>query len=452
MSNYRNTFSDLKNGTIVCFKISMIFTVIFSAFLGDDLNVKNVLLTFVLSCMYSFGLGFGNGFLNIFLDRKWDWLEQTNLRVYYGILVTILYTIPVVLGINYFIFIFLRKMPLDQFFNQNMIWTHLFYIILSLGVSTFMQARSFMVKWKMASKFEITQQKIIAGTANAKFESLKNQIDPHFLFNSLNVLSSLIEENPDNAQRFTTSLSKIYRYVLEQKDKELVSVEDELSFAKTYMNLLKMRFENSLFYELPSTDINPDAKVVPLSLQLLLENTVKHNVVSEQKPLHIRIFTDGDYLAIQNDFQKKEVLQDRQGVGLQNIVNRYAIITNRKVLIEQNEQTFTVKIPILTKQITVMETSADYSDENKAYFRAKKRVEELKGFYANVISYCCVVPFLIFINLRFSPGFQWFWFSAIGWGFGVVMHAFKVFGYSSDWEERKIREILEKENNKQTWK
>jgi hypothetical protein len=452
MKDHRNTFSDLKNGTIICFKISMIFTVIFSAFLGDDLNFRNVALTFLLSCFYSFGLGFGNGYINILLDRKWDWLEQTNLRVYYGIVATLLYTIPVVLGINYFIFIFIRKMPLDQFFNQNMIWTHLFYIILSLAVSTFMQARSFMVKWKQASKFEITQQKIIAGTANAKFESLKNQIDPHFLFNSLNVLSSLIEENPDNAQRFTTSLSKIYRYVLEQKDKELVSVEDELSFAKTYMNLLKMRFENSLFYELPDTVINPDAKVVPLSLQLLLENTVKHNVVSEQKPLHIRIFVDGDCLAIQNDFQKKEVLQDRQGVGLQNIVNRYAIITNRKVLIEQNEQTFTVKIPILTKQISVMETNEDYSDESKAYFRAKKRVEELKGFYANVISYCCVIPFLIFINLKYSPDFQWFWFSALGWGFGVVMHAFKVFGYSSDWEERKIREILEKENNKQTWK
>jgi len=452
MKDHRYVYASLKSGTIVSFKISMIFAIIFIALLGEDLTIRNVLVTFFVSCLYSFGLGFGNGFINVLLDRKWDWLEQTNLRVYYGILVTVLYTIPVVLGINYFIFVVLQDVTLEVFFSERMIWVHLFYIILSLGVSTFMQARSFMVKWKQASKFEITQQKIIAGTANAKFESLKNQIDPHFLFNSLNVLSSLIEENPDNAQRFTTSLSKIYRYVLEQKDKELVSVEDELSFAKTYMNLLKMRFENSLFYELPTTAINPDAKVVPLSLQLLLENTVKHNVVSEQKPLHIRIFVDGDCLAIQNDFQKKEVLQDRQGVGLQNIVNRYAIITNRKVLIEQNEQTFTVKIPILTKQIAVMETSADYTDENKAYFRAKKRVEELKGFYANVISYSCVIPFLIFINLRYSPGFQWFWFSALGWGFGVVMHAFKVFGYSSDWEERKIREILEKENNKQTWK
>ncbi|CAA9202630.1 MULTISPECIES: 2TM domain-containing protein [Flavobacterium] len=452
MKDRGTVYGDLKSGTIVSFKISMIFTVIFSACLGGDLNVRNVLITFFISCLYSFLVGFGNGYINVYLDKKWDWLEQTNLRVYYGILVTVLYTVPIVLGINYYIYVILQDVSLEVFFSDKMIWVHLFYIILALGVSTFMQARSFMVKWKQASKFEITQQKIIAGTANAKFESLKNQIDPHFLFNSLNVLSSLIEENPDNAQRFTTSLSKIYRYVLEQKDKELVSVEDELSFAKTYMNLLKMRFENSLFYELPTTNINPDAKVVPLSLQLLLENTVKHNIVSEQKPLHIRIFIDGDYLAIQNDFQKKEVLQDRQGVGLQNIVNRYGIITNRKVLIEQNEKTFTVKIPILTKQITVMETSAEYSDENKAYFRAKKRVEELKGFYGNVISYCCVIPFLIFINLRYSPGFQWFWFSALGWGFGVVMHAFKVFGYSSDWEERKIREILEKEKQQKNWK
>lgn len=452
MKDHVNTFGSLKNGTIMCFKISMVFTIIFSAFLGADLNVKNVLLTFLLSCLYSFGLGFGNGYLNILLDRKWDWLEQTNLRVYYGILVTVLYTVPAVLGINYIIFVVMQDLPLDKFFSERMIWIHLFYIILSLGVSTFMQARSFMVKWKLASKFEITQQKIIAGTANAQFESLKNQIDPHFLFNSLNVLSSLIEENPDNAQRFTTSLSKIYRYVLEQKDKELVSVEDELSFAKTYMNLLKMRFENSLFYELPAADSIPDAKVVPLSLQLLLENTVKHNVVSEQKPLHIRIFVDGDYLAIQNDLQKKEVLQDRQGVGLQNIVNRYGIVTNRKVVIEQNEQNFTVKIPILTKQISVMETNAEYSDENRAYFRAKKRVEELKGFYGNIISYCCVIPFLVFINLKYSPGFQWFWFSAIGWGFGIIMHAFKVFGYSSDWEERKIKEYMEKDSNKQSWK
>ena len=217
------------------------------------------------------------------------------------------------------------------------------------------------------------------------------------------------------------------------------------------MNVLKLRFENSLFSEMPPTTSSTEAKVVPLSLQLLLENTVKHNVVSEKRPLHIRIYVEGDYLAVQNEYQKKEVLQERQGVGLQNIINRYGIVTNRKVLIIQKEQTFTVKIPMLTKQISVMEIAADYSEKN-AYYKAKKRVEELKGFYGNLISYCIVIPILVFINLRFSPQFQWFWFSAGGWGFGLTMHAFKVFGYSSNWEERKIQEILRKEEQNQNWK
>lgn len=451
-----HTFSEFKKGSILCLKIALIFTLIFSVMQGS-FDLKNVLVTFSISSLYSFGIGFGNGLINNLLDKKWDWLEQTNLRVYFGIIATVLYTIPVVLGIDYLTFVVFQKLPASEFFNDRMIWTHLFYIILSLGVSVFMHARSFMVNWKNASKKEVTQQKIIAGTANAKFESLKNQIDPHFLFNSLNVLSSLIEENPENAQRFTTSLSKIYRYVLEQKDKELVSVEEELSFAKTYMNLLKMRFENSLFYEMPTHEdwiasslAMTEAKVVPLSLQLLLENTVKHNVVSEQRPLKIRLSIEGDYLVIQNDYQKKEILQDRNGVGLQNIINRYAIITNRKVIIEQNEKTFTVKIPILTKQITVMETT-NYN-ENNAYYRAKKRVEQLKGFYGNLISYCCVIPILIFVNLTFTPEFQWFWFSACGWGFGLLMHGFQVFGYGLKWEERKIQEILNKEENNQIWK
>ena len=444
------TFTEFNKGLVVCLKLSLIFTIVFSV-IQRNFDLNNIAMTFLVSAMYSFGLGFGNGMINTILDKKWDWLEQTNLRVYFGVITTVLYTIPVVLAINYLIFVVFQDLNPAQFFSERMIWVHLFYIILSLCVSTFMHARSFMANWKQASKKEVIEHKMIAGTASAKFESLKNQIDPHFLFNSLNVLSSLIEENPENAQRFTTSLSKIYRYVLEQKDKELVSVDEELAFAKTYMNLLKMRFENSLFYELPTTILNPEAKVVPLSLQLLLENTVKHNVVSEQRPLHIRIFLEGDYLVVENDYQKKEVLQERQGVGLQNIINRYGIITNRKVLVEQNELVFAVKIPVLTKQISIMETNAKYNEDN-SYYRAKKRVEELKGFYGNLISYCCVVPVLIYINLTYSPHFQWFWFSAGSWGFGLIMHALKVFGYSTNWEERKIQEILRKEEQTQTWK
>ena len=403
---------------------------------------------FLYTMLYSFALHLANTYLFLFLDKIFSNERFSKKRIIIGFVSSFFLSLFVIFLLRLFINILIEKQSFLVFIANESASD---YILASVFTFVVLLIVHFVYLYKGYQENKVKEQKIIAGTASAKFESLKNQIDPHFLFNSLNVLSSLIEENPENAQRFTTSLSKIYRYVLEQKDKELVSVEEELAFAKTYMNLLKMRFENSLHYELPTTILNPEAKVVPLSLQLLLENTVKHNVVSEQRPLHIRIFMEGDYLAIQNDYQKKEVLQDRQGVGLQNIINRYGIITNRKVLIEQNEQTFTVKIPVLTKQISIMETAANYS-ENTAYYRAKKRVDELKGFYGNLISYCCVIPFLIFINLKFSPHFQWFWFSAAGWGFGLLMHAFKVFGYSSNWEERKIQEILKKEENKKSWK
>lgn len=419
------------------------------ASLGLAVFSNDLYIYFLYCMMYSVVLYLVNVAIFELLDRVFQDNRFSPKRIIIGFVSSFFISLFFIAILRIFTQVVIQKQSLIAFLASEKAANYVESSVITFIVLLVFHSLHF---YKIYQENKVTQQKIIAGTANAKFESLKNQIDPHFLFNSLNVLSSLIEENPDNAQRFTTSLSKIYRYVLEQKDKELVSVEDELSFAKTYMNLLKMRFENSLFYELPTENINPDARVVPLSLQLLLENTVKHNVVSEQKPLHIRIFIDGDYLAIQNDLQKKEVLQDRQGVGLLNIVNRYGIITDRKVKVQEDEKNFTVRIPILTKQITVMEMSTEYTDEAKAYYRAKKRVEELKGFYGNIISYCCVIPFLVFINLRFSPEFQWFWFSALGWGFGVAMHAFKVFGYSTDWEERKIREILERDNQQKTWK
>ncbi|WP_310559060.1 histidine kinase [Flavobacterium sp.] len=415
---------------------------------GNNIQFNYFLwVNFCYTMLYGLSLYYANALVFIFLDSVYKTNRFSINRLIVGFVSTFCITFFVVFLLRIFEDVIVEKQSFQDYIQNeemsNFVIPVVIFLIVSLAIHSF-------YFYKALQENKVKEQKIIAGTASAKFESLKNQIDPHFLFNSLNVLSSLIEENPENAQKFTTSLSKIYRYVLEQKDKELVSVEEELAFAKTYMNLLKMRFENSLFYELPATVNIADAKVVPLSLQLLLENTVKHNVVSEQRPLHIRIYVEGDYLTIQNDYQKKEVLQERNGVGLQNIINRYGIITNRKVLIEQSEQTFTVKIPILTKQISIMET-ATYN-ENTAYYRAKKRVEELKGLYGNLIAYCCVIPILIFVNLMYSPHFQWFWFSAVGWGFGLLMHAFKVFGYSSNWEERKIQEILKKEENKQNWK
>jgi uncharacterized membrane protein len=441
-----NNLKNLKNSfllSVIIFFVILILNLI----LGSEIHLGiDLLVNFGYVLLYTFSLNYANLLVFEKLDKIFVEDRFSPKRIAIGFLVSFLVSLLVIFLLRIFEEVIVEKADFNYFIQNQNPRDYIVAIVITFFVILSLYAFHF---YKTYQENKVKEQKIIAGTASAKFESLKNQIDPHFLFNSLNVLSSLIEENPDNAQRFTTSLSKIYRYVLEQKDKELVSVDEELAFAKTYMNLLKMRFENSISYELPEFFENDEAKVVPLSLQLLLENTIKHNVVSEQKPLHIKIFIKNNYLIVQNDLQKKEVLQDRRGVGLQNIISRYAILTERKVLIEQTEVIFAVYLPILTKQVAIFKETKNM--EANAYVRAKKRVNELKAFYANLISYCCVIPFLIFINLTFSPGFHWFWFSTLGWGFGLIMHAFKAYGYGSNWEERKIREIMEKDRNKKNW-
>ncbi|MFM2214497.1 MAG: hypothetical protein RL427_1760 [Bacteroidota bacterium] len=415
--------------------------------LGNDIQFSLALfIPFGYTILYTLSLSYVNWTLFHYLDKVFENNRFAMKRIIIGFVGSFVVTLIVIFLLRIFEEVIINGHSFTAYISHEQAANYVVSVIITFIISLSFYAFYF---FKVYNENKVKEQKIIAGTASAQFESLKNQIDPHFLFNSLNVLSSLIEENPENAQKFTTSLSKIYRYVLEQKDKELVTVQEELAFAKTYMNLLKMRFENSITYEVPTDYDHPDAKVVPLSLQLLLENTIKHNVVSEQKPLHIKIYISNGYLIIENNLQKKEVLQDRRGVGLQNIVNRYGLISQRKVLIEETAACFKVMIPILTKQVTFMETQTIYN-ENLAFIKAKERVEKLKGFYGNLISYCCVIPMLIFINLK-TGGNQWFWFPMFGWGMGLTFHAIETFGYGKAWEEKKVQELLNKEKNNK-WK
>lgn len=439
-------FKSLIRGFVVSIVIAGFFICLEIVF-GRKVHVNVALFREIgYYCLYGITLTLLNGIFFDYLNHEIVWNKYKKFRIIIGVLGSIFLTIIGIFFLRFFIKVFLENSSLADFIQGENMKNYFISILITMVVSLFFHTLYF---YKKSQENKVKEQKIIAGTASAKFESLKNQIDPHFLFNSLNVLSSLIEENPDNAQRFTSSLSKIYRYVLEQKDKELVSVEEELSFAKTYMNLLKMRFENSVFYEVPEQILNLEAKVVPLSLQLLLENTVKHNIASESKPLHIRIYEKGDYLVIENDYQKKEVLQDRKGVGLQNIINRYSIITNRKVRIEKNEKYFRVEIPILTKQISIMETN--YSNQQNIYLKAQKRVEDIKGFYGNLTVYIVVITGLAILNIATSAEHLWFLYPGIGWGIGVLFHGMSVFNVipflGKDWEERKINELMQKDKS-----
>lgn len=445
MDKYIKEFPRATYITVGVFAVLLLLRVITGGSVSFDVSLG---WNFLFTMLYGYSLYYANTFVFIQLDRIFKENRFDKRRVLVGFGLSFVISLFVIFLMRIVEEVLLEKVPFLVFLKNEQASNYLVAIIITIIVTLAIHAFYF---YKAYQENKVKEQKVIAGTASAQFESLKNQIDPHFLFNSLNVLSSLIEENPENAQKFTTSLSKIYRYVLEQKDKELVSVEEEIAFAKTYMNLLKMRFENSITFELPEEN-DPESKVVPLSLQLLLENCIKHNVVSERKPLHIKISIENNNLVVSNNLQRKEILSDRKGVGLQNIVDRYAILTKRNVLVEENDSFFKVFLPILTKQITTMNTTHKEYSENITYLKAKERVDKLKSFYANLISYCTVIPILIIINLNTSD-FQWFWFPMLGWGMGLTFHALETFGYGKSWEERKIRELLEKENQqKNTWK
>lgn len=419
-------------------------SIFFFTFFSEEKTLESFGYNLLISSIYAFSLGLSNGYLNDFLNKKLSWTEQTRLRTILGIIATIIVNFIVVYACNYVNYVIIQKVAsTEDFLSGKYDFTTWFMINFALMISAFLHAKGFMEELKKNTKKEVVEQKLIAKSANAQFESLKNQLDPHFLFNSLNVLTALIDENPEQAQKFTTSMSKIYRYVLEQKDKEMVKVEDEIEFAKIYCNLLKTRFEDSVDF---TFDINSDdlqKMVVPLSLQLLLENCIKHNFATSGRPLNIRIFTEGKFLCIENNLQVREQLTESAGIGLSNIVQRYALLTKENVFIEKSEHNFKVKVPILIKKDThQMTTYTAQSTENMAYEKAVKRVKELKGFYGNLISYCIVIPFLAIINLITSPKEIWFYWPMLGWGIGILAHGMNTFAIGKNWEEKKIQEIM----------
>lgn len=419
-------------------------------FLIDNVEktVSNFLYTFLICVMYSFFLGISNYAVNNFLNRKISWTEKTNTRIIIGVVVIILVNVIVCTICSYLNYVVIQKVAKpEEFFAGKYSFANWFTINIALLISAFMHAKGFMEELKKVSKKEVVEQKLIAKSANAQFESLKNQLDPHFLFNSLNVLDALIEENPHQAQKFTNDMSKIYRYVLDQKDKELVTVEEEIEFAKTYCGLLKTRFEDSVSFDFNVEESVKQQFVVPLSLQLLLENAIKHNHATSKKPLCIRIYSENGFLCIENNLQAREIIRERDGIGLSNIVQRYSILTDKNVFIEKSEEFFKVKIPVLTQKSTAMNTQNLTSNEMIAYEKASKRVKELKGFYGNLFSYCLVIPFLFFINWRTAPEYWWAFWPMFGWGIGLASHALQTFGIGKNWEDRKIKELMEKNRN-----
>jgi len=416
----------------------------------NTLDFKLELARFSIYFLYSGVLGLSNFWVVDQLDQRFSWKVEPKKRVIYGIIGAIVISMLAVILLRIFTVLVIDQKSWNYFTTNESIAVYFFSLLITLIVVLVLYVINF---YKAISKQAITEQKTIAKTEIAKYESLKSQIDPHFLFNSLNVLTSLIEENPNQAEKFTTKLSKVYRYVLEQKEKTLVPLQEELDFAKVYIELLKMRFEDSIQFTIPDMDIHSDYKIVPLSLQLLLENAVKHNVITEEKPLQIIIEIKNGTLNISNNYNEKKQLNKGTGVGLVNIIERYGLLTQKQVLINKTKEAFVVTLPLLTQKTNIMKTITNNSEEKK-YYQAKKKVEKMKEFYANLASYVGVNTFLIFLNYYTGWGHKWFIYPLIGWGIGLLFHYFEAFGHypflGRNWEEKKIQELMD-EDAKEMW-
>lgn len=185
----------------------------------------------------------------------------------------------------------------------------------------------------------------------AQLQSIKNQVNPHFLFNNLNVLSSLVmTDNPD-ANKFIEEFSTVYRHILNSQEKELIELRTELDYIKPYIFLLQKRFPDSISIVLDIPESYQDWYIVPVALQMLIENAIKHNIVSRAKPLQVSIAVKDEQLVVKNNLQIKTQVEHSTQIGLQNITQRYKIITGKAIKVDKDQNSFSVSLPLIRSVI-----------------------------------------------------------------------------------------------------
>jgi two-component system LytT family sensor kinase len=222
--------------------------------------------------------------------------------------------------------------------------TWVMYILASLGLNTIFFLKYFIARWKESI---LQTERLEKEKSQVQFDNLKNQLNPHFLFNALTSLNSLITENQQLASQFLQHMSKVYRYVLQNKDKNFVSLQTELDFIKNYVFLAETRFGGALKIKFEVSERAHEQAIVPVTLQILIENALKHNIVDHERPLSIDVFTSGDYLVISNNLQKRKTVETSNKLGLENLRSLYKFLTERPVIVEELEDRFNVKVPLI---------------------------------------------------------------------------------------------------------
>ncbi|MEN0049426.1 MAG: histidine kinase [Bacteroidota bacterium] len=293
----------------------------------------------------------GTRMIVLFFRKKFLSFEDTKKRIFRQVIVLLLFAFVVGLLLEKLVclplcalFPQLKAMPLEGVIIGDTLL--LAWVAVYEGIYFYYQLRNSLLEQEKAKQDHIRSQ----------LEGLRSQVNPHFLFNSLNTLMNIVTEDQKLALRFLKKMSKVYRYMLEIREESIIPLKGELDFIQSYIFLIEERFRGNIKVELEIPDSHLEHQIVPLSLQILFENAIKHNVISTKKPLHIKVFiNEDDQLVIQNNLQRKSQVMDSTKVGLENICNRYKLITENKVKIEETEHCFQVALPLIEPVYTSVE-------------------------------------------------------------------------------------------------
>jgi sensor histidine kinase YesM len=287
----------------------------------------------------------GNLRIDHWLNKKYPWITFPARRIVVHLLMSVGYSaISIFFAASIFNY-FSNEMPFSgsDFVRVTLIilgvLVMMSILLLSIEIST-----QFFRHWKN-SLVEI--EKYRAESLQAQLQNLKNQINPHFLFNNMSVLSSLVYKDQDKAVEFINQLSKVYRYLLDNQSSELVTVEQELAFIRSYTFLLHIRFDSNLIIDTTVKKEYLTRLIPPMALQILIENAIKHNETSSEHPLTITIVSEDEKLVITNNLRARPLHEPGSQTGLQNIKARYSFFTQTPVEVIQDMETFIVKIPLI---------------------------------------------------------------------------------------------------------
>jgi LytS/YehU family sensor histidine kinase len=289
--------------------------------------------------LISFTIWHGNREYHRRMRSKADWVSRPVQRVFLLLGASLLLTGPYAIGMLW-LWYRIAGMPTD--------WSAIRAATLLIVVCTMFIMHTYETVYliRQRSRDQVAVEQLARAKAQAELAVLKGQIDPHFMFNSLNTLAGLIEEDADRASEFTVSMAEVYRYILHGKDHELVPLEWELDFVRNYYSLLRLRFDDAIRLHLPEVNDTERYWVLPVSAQLLVENAVKHNEFSERSPLEVHVELAREELVVRNDKRPPLKRPATSKLGLQNLDERCRLVLGRPVQVVDNGVSFSVRLPV----------------------------------------------------------------------------------------------------------